>query len=62
MDGIWVQEGIEKEKQLPVVISISGRSSTNCLKHLQSKKGDKSYPSQPSTVVKMEMIIIKKRN
>jgi penicillin-binding protein 1A len=53
--SVWMgfgQEGIEKGKTTSRYKAYPGKVVQTLLKHLQSKKGDKSYPSQPSTVVK----------
>jgi len=53
--SVWMgfgQEGIEKGKTTSRYKAYPGKVVQTLLKHLQSKKGDKSYPSQPSTVAK----------
>ena len=53
--SVWMgfgQEGIEKGKTTSRYKAYPGKVVQTLLKHLQGKGGDKSYPSQPSTVVK----------
>ena len=53
--SVWMgfgQEGIEKGKTTSRYKAYPGKVVQMLLKHLQSKGGKKSYPSQPSTVVK----------
>ena len=52
--SVWMgfgQEGIEKGKTTSRYKAYPGKVVQMLLKHLQSKGGKKSYPSQPSTVV-----------
>ena len=52
--SVWMgfgQEGIEKGKTTSRYKAYPGKVVQRLLKHLQSKDGKKSYPSQPSTVV-----------
>lgn len=52
--SVWMgfgQEGIEKGKTTSRYKAYPGKVVQTLLKHLQGKGGDKSYPSQPSTVV-----------